>query len=143
MQACTFFGHRDCPDTVKPKLREVLADLITNQGVDTFYVGHQGQFDTIVRATLRELKAVYPHINYAVVLAYLGRKTDSTDYTDTILPEGIESVHPRYAIAWRNDWMLKRADYVITYTPDPFGNSARYATKARKQGKHIASITGK
>ena len=45
MAACTFFGHRDCPETMKTKLREALVDLITNHGVDMFYVGYQGQFD--------------------------------------------------------------------------------------------------
>ena len=47
MAVCTFFGHRECPDTIKPKLREVLVDLIENHGVDMFYVGNQGQFDAI------------------------------------------------------------------------------------------------
>ena len=36
MAACTFFGHRDCPETIKAKLREVLVDLITNHGVDAY-----------------------------------------------------------------------------------------------------------
>ncbi len=40
MAACTFFGHRDCPDAIETKLREVLIDLITNHGVDMFYVGN-------------------------------------------------------------------------------------------------------
>ena len=56
MAACTFFGHRDCPETIKPKLREVLVDLITNHGVDMFYVGHQGQFDAYVHSELKRLK---------------------------------------------------------------------------------------
>ena len=141
MVACTFFGHRDCPDTVKPKLREVLVNLITNHGVDTFYVGNQGQFDTIVRATLRELKEAYPHIRYAVVLAYLGQKTDGDDYSDTILPEGIESVHPRYTIAWRNDWMLKQSDYVVTYVTHPFGGAHTYAHKALTAKKHVINLS--
>lgn len=34
MSACTFLGHRDCPDEIKPKLREVLIDLIENEGVE-------------------------------------------------------------------------------------------------------------
>ena len=42
MAVCTFFGHRDCPETIKPYLREVLIDLINNQEVDTFYVGNRG-----------------------------------------------------------------------------------------------------
>lgn len=39
MSACTFFGHQDCPSSIKPKLREVLIDLIENHTVDMFYVG--------------------------------------------------------------------------------------------------------
>ena len=47
MAVCTFFGHRNYPELIKPKLRATLIDLITNYEVDTFYVGHQGQFDTM------------------------------------------------------------------------------------------------
>ena len=71
MATCTFFGHRDCPETIKPKLREALVGLITNHGVDMFYVGNQGHFDYYVRCVLRDLKQEYPHIQYAVVLAYM------------------------------------------------------------------------
>ena len=48
MSTCTFFGHRDCPSSIKPKLREVLIDLIENHAVDMFYIGQQGAFDGIV-----------------------------------------------------------------------------------------------
>ena len=90
MAVCTFFGHRECPDTIKPKLREVLVDLIENHGVDMFYVGNQGQFDAIVRSTLRELQNDYPQIGYAVVLAYMpGERNDYDDYSDTMLPGGL------------------------------------------------------
>lgn len=140
MAVCTFFGHRDCPDTIKPRLREVLVDLITNEGVDTFYVGNQGRFDAIVRAALRELQAEYPHVRYAVVLAYLGKKEDGGDYTDTIFPEGIENVPPRYAIARRNEWMLKQADCVVTYVTHSFGGAAAYASKARAAKKHVFDL---
>ena len=54
MSACTFFGHRDCPSSIKPILREVLIDLIENHTVDMFYVGQQGAFDGIVRSVLKE-----------------------------------------------------------------------------------------
>ena len=62
MPACTFFGHRDCPDTIKPQLREVLNDLIANHGVTVFYVGHQGRFDAIVRGVLGQLQKENPRI---------------------------------------------------------------------------------
>ena len=141
MSACTFFGHRDCPDTIKPRLREVLIDLIENRSVDMFYVGNQGRFDAIVRGVLRDLQHEYPQINYAVVLAYMpGKQTEYDDYSDTMLPEGIESVHLHYAISWRNNWMLKQSDYVVTYITHSWGGAARYAKKAFLHNKNIINL---
>jgi len=100
--ACTFFGHRNCPSSIKPKLREVLINLIGNHAVDMFYVGQQGAFDGIARSVLKELVSVHPHIRYAVVLERLPPNRDefdTRDYSDTMLPEGIETVHPRFAIS--------------------------------------------
>ena len=54
MSACTFFGHHDCPSSIKPKLREVLVDLIENHAVDMFYVGQQGVYDANKTVTLQE-----------------------------------------------------------------------------------------
>ena len=134
MRSCTFFGHRECPETIKTKLRDTLIDLIENHAVDLFYVGNQGNFDHYVRCVLRDIKQAYPHIQYAVVLAYMpGKQNEYDDYSDTMLPEGIESVHPHYAISWRNNWMLKQSDYVVTYITHSWGGAYQYAQKARRQ----------
>ncbi len=141
MLACTFFGHSDCPETIRPNLQAVLIDLIVNQNVEMFYVGNQGRFDAIVRNVLRDLKTDYPSINYAVVLAYMpGKQSEYDDYSDTMLPEGIETVHPRYAISWRNNWMLKKSDYVVTYITRAWGGAVRYANQATTQKKLIVSL---
>ena len=141
MSSCTFFGHRECPDSIKIKLREVLIDLITNHDVDMFYIGNQGRFDSIVLSVLRELKKKFPQINYAVVLAYMpGKQAEHDDYSDTMLPEGIESVHPRYAISWRNNWMLRQAEYVVTYITHSWGGAYQYAEKARRQKKVVINL---
>lgn len=97
MSACTFFGHHDCPSSIKPKLREVLINLIEDHAVDMFYVGQQGEYDAIVRSVLKELVPVYPHIHYAVVLERILQKRDefdARDYSDTMLPESIELFIP-------------------------------------------------
>ena len=143
MSACTFFGHRDCPSSIKPQLREVLIDLIENYAVDIFYVGQQGAFDAIVCSVLRNLVSEYPHIRYAVVLERMPPNRDSLDtrdYSDTMLPDGIESVHPRYAISWRNNWMLNRSDYVVTYITHFWGGAAQFAEKAARMNRYIINI---
>ncbi|MBQ6852241.1 MAG: DUF1273 family protein [Oscillospiraceae bacterium] len=141
MHSCTFFGHRECPETIKTKLRDTLIDLIENHAVDLFYVGNQGHFDHYVRCVLRDIKQAYPHIQYAVVLAYMpGKQNEYDDYSDTMLPEGIESVHPHYAISWRNNWMLRQADYVVTYITHSWGGAAQYAKKAKSQKKIVINL---
>ena len=141
MAVCTFFGHRECPDSVRTKLRQVLVDLIENYEVDMFYVGNQGQFDAIVRSTLRELKKVYPQTDYAVVLAYMpGKQTEYGVYSDTMLPEGIESVHPHYAISWRNNWMLQQSEYVVTYITHSWGGAAQFVKKAKLRKKIVIEL---
>lgn len=144
MSACTFFSHRDCPEAVRPKLREVLVELIERHGVDRFYVGRQGAFDAMVRSVLRELTEFYPHISYAVVLERLPGPRDQAvwDFSDTIFPEGLELVPPRFAISRRNLWMLKQADLVVTYVTHGWGGAAQFGEKARRQKKTVINLAG-
>ena len=125
---CTFFGHHNCPATVKPKLRAVLVELIERQGVDTFYVGRQGTFDILV---------------HSLVLERLPEWRPGDDYSDTIFPEGMEHAIPRFAISKRNEWMLKQADVVVTYITHDWGGATRYAEKAERQGKAVINLTQK
>ena len=141
MSACTFFGHRECPDSIKAQLRAALIDLVTNHDMDTFYVGNQGRFDAIVRSVLRELKEEYPQINYAVVLAYMpGKHTEYDYYSDTMLPEGIEAVQPRYAISWRNNWMLQQSDYVVTYITHTWGGAYQFYRRSVRANKVVINL---
>ncbi len=97
---CTFFGHRKCPKEVALPLKSTLEDLIEKQNADMFYVGNQGNFDSTVRKILRQLKPIYPHIDYAVVFAYMPcRKNtvDGADFSDTIFPCEPENTPPKYA----------------------------------------------
>ena len=145
MAACTFFGHRDCPSSVKESLYAAVEGLICNQQVDTFYVGTQGSFDRMTYAALVELRKRYQHIKVYRVLAYMPRLSDIAQdrsvLGDTILPEGIEKVHPRYAIVHRNNWMIDRSDYVIAYVTHPTGGAYQAVERAKKKGKTIIAIS--
>ena len=141
MPSCAFFGHRDCPDCLKQSIRAVIIDLITSYGVDMFYVGHQGGFDRLVQGVLRENTREYPQVHYAVVLAYMPSEHSVLgDTSDTMLPEGIELVHPRYAISWRNNWMLRNSDFVVAYEAHSWGGAAQYVQKASRSGKTVINL---
>lgn len=137
---CTFFGHRRVPKEIEPALRSTLIDLIENHDVKLFYVGNNGEFDAMVLRQLRDLSKTYP-ITYHVILAYMPekhREFDTTDYSETILPDGIETVPKRFAIDYRNRWMIKQSDYVVTYVTNDIGSgAAKYKRLADKENKAV------
>ena len=89
---CTFFGHRDCPQNIVPELQSILIDLIEKKKVNMFYVGNDGNFDRMVKKTLKRLKNIYPFITYYVVLAYLPciNKYSQEELNDTVFPDGLK-----------------------------------------------------
>ena len=135
---CTFFGHRICPESIKTPLRATIVDLIENKGVFDFYVGNQGDFDRQVREILSQLKEIYPQIRYSVVLAYLPQRDKIPE--NSVFPEEIACVPPRYAISKRNRWLLCRADYVITYVRSVSGGAATFDALAEKAGKKMIRL---
>ncbi len=65
---CTFFGHSDCYELESKALQKAVEELVA-KGVDTFYAGHQGHFDSMVFSCMTALKENYPHLSFSVVLA--------------------------------------------------------------------------
>ena len=137
----TFFGHMDTPKEIEPTLRTTLVDLIENHGATEFYVGNNGNFDTMVRRQLEDLSQTYP-ITYNVVLAYIPTKKSEYDvFTNTLLPEGIETVPKRFAISYRNKRMLEQSDVVVTYVTHTYGGAAQFKTMAERQGKTVIELS--
>lgn len=138
MAIVTFFGHRDTPKETEPALRLTLIGLIENKNATVFYVGNHGNFDAMVRRQLEDLSKTYP-IKYYVVFAYMPSKNDEPD-EHTILPEGIETVPRRFAINYRNKWMLNKSDTVVTYVTRPIGGAWEFKHMAEKQEKTMISL---
>lgn len=138
MPVCTFFGHRDCSESMRPLLKKTVEKLIIEQNVQEFLVGHQGNFDKLVYGVLQELQAKY-NITFSIVLAYFPPKKDTRMYPHSLYPEGAETVPPKFAIDYRNRYMLKKAAFVITYITRDFGTgAAKYAAIAQKQQKRLS-----
>ncbi len=137
---CTFFGHRDILEDIKPELKQTIISLIEKHSIDTFYVGDKGDFDNIVRKTLKEINVKYPQIKYAVIPAYMPIENCGEDTSDYYCPYIFEKTPPRFATAKRNRWMLKQADVVITYVKHTFGGAASFKELAEKQGKTVINI---
>ena len=138
MAACTFFGHRECYSLDEQVLMNAIEDLI-RKGVDTFYVGNQGQFDSAVYACLKQLRNRHPHIRVCVVLAYLPtEKHEYDDRTDTMYPE-IEG-HSKFAIERRNRWMIHASQYCICHIDHTWGGAYKFACMAKRRGLTVVNL---
>ena len=138
--AC-FFGHRDVTHDIRTKLQFIIEQLITEEQIYNFYVGHQGQFDSMVYSILKELKVKYPHIRYTVVLAYMPDEHIKEVYgEDTLYPDGLETVPRRFAISKRNDWMIQHSGYAVCYVHKITGGAVKFREKARKKGLLVIGI---
>ena len=143
-KVCTFFGHADSPTNIKKEIQKVIEDLILQKGVNTFYVGTNGNFDRMVQSVLIDLKKQYPNLECCTVLAYMpGIKSEfDTGYEklETLYPDGLEKVPKRFAIDWRNKWMVQQSDYVISYVRHSFGGAAKYMELAKRKKKIVYNL---
>ena len=85
---------------------------------------------------LRKAKEKHPDIHYYAVLAYLPeQKEDYPQYQEgeTLYPDGIENVPKRFAISYRNKWMVENSDYVISYVKHNLGGASKTLDYARRK----------
>ena len=135
---CTFFGHRDSSDIIQGKLNKAVLDLI-EQGVRTFLVGNNGRFDNLAQKVLSRLSNTL-NIKVSIVLSQINERAISGHQGLTVFPEELAGVPKRFAISKRNDYMLKRADFVIAYVENSISCSATWLKKAQMANKKIINL---
>ena len=136
MKACSFFGHRDTPQTdeLKQKVRETVERLIVEEDVDTFLFGSRSKFDELCHMVVTELKEKYPHIQR---IAYLckhesgclvgagmeqkrrikeltGRDVYVPEYEEIKKSDRVNSAG-RAAYVERNQWVIDESNVVVIF----------------------------
>ena len=93
---------------------------------------------------MNELRQKHPNIEIVLVLAYLptekGGKDEERSCTSTIYPEGLELVPQRFAITYRNRWIVEQSDYLIAYVRSSHGGSYEALKNAKRKGKRIVNL---
>lgn len=136
---CCFIGHADTPFELRSKLKETITDLIS-QGTLNFYVGNNGNFDLLVQEVLTDMIKEGQPINLNVVLSYHNEEVIRAEQKYTLYPEGLENTPLRFAIAKRNDLLIKKSQILVAYVRHSFSNSHRWISKAKKKGLKIINL---
>ena len=121
----------------------MITQHLIEQGVTVFYLGGYGEFDSLAASILRKQKKQYPQIELILVQAYLNTGRNTCGYDATIYPP-LETVPHRYAISYRNRWMVENADIVVSYVLRDWGGAAatlKYAKRKKKSATGIPPMT--
>lgn len=149
---CAFFGHRDYSPENFDCLLKMLEKLILYDGVEGFYVGNKGGFDRSVHLALKKMKSKYPYVKMFLVLDtaespnYKVMSMEKSEYEqciknfELIVPEGIENVPKRYAMSYRNNWMIKECDIAVVYYLYSGTNTQKYVDELLRKGKSVVNI---
>lgn len=139
---CCLFGHHDCPDSLKPQIRQKILEVYAKDPSVEFLVGNQGRFDALVLSAFKDLLSEGVALDFCVVLAYHPSNSTMPDIAPeyTLYPEGLEKVPKRFAISRRNRWMVDQSDMVICFIRYWHGGAAQFVQLAQKKGKTVINL---
>lgn len=142
----TFIGHRyiDEFNRVEERLTTILDELANQHQYIDFYIGNNGEFDTIATSAVRRLIEVGGKENFSLslVLPYVkaGMEYFEEQFDDVIIPANLYGVHPKAAITERNRWMVENSDVLVAYVTRNKGGAATCLRMAQKLEKSIIRV---
>ena len=146
----TFCGHAlfSKSEECEHELLSFLEKIVGDEPAD-MYLGGYGAFDIFSYECCKKYKKTHPNVSLIFVTPYVimnnseerlyfnGRKYDCILY-----PE-LEGRPLKYAISYRNRYMVDVADYVIAYIDHDWGGAYQTYKYAKRKKKPLLNLSGK
>lgn len=142
----TFCGHANYHRSKEDEERIIsfLQETVGDQSAD-ICLGEYGGFDCFAYDCCKKYKSTQPHVSLVFVTPYLtpeymrNRLQHQKRYDQILYPE-IEDKPKRYAIVYRNRYMVEKADFVIAYVSHDWGGAYTTYRYAKRMGKEILNL---
>ena len=146
----TFCGHADYAEREEDeqKITAILTDIIGDCCAE-LYLGDYGRFDSFARRCGEKYQKTHPNTKLILVTPYIpdARPKYYFDYQkrqyDAVVYPGLEDKPLKFAISYRNKWMVEQADYVIAYIKHDWGGAYQTYKHAKRKKKPLFNISGK
>ena len=147
MMIITFCGHSEFK--YSKELEQQMLDILEKEVGDDpaeMYLGGYGDFDAFAYQCCKKYKELHPNIKLIFVTPYLtpeyqrNHLSELSKSYDLILYPELEDKIPRFAIVYRNRYMVDAADLVIALVAHSFGGAYKTLKYAQKKGKRILNI---
>ena len=137
----TFCGHSTFFKSTE--IEEQLLSILQSQVGDTsceFYLGGYGAFDGFAREICRKFQKEHPQTKLVYVTPYLDIDKFTLDLYDESVYPPIEDKPRKFAISYRNKWMVENADLVIAYINHSSGGAYTTYQHAKRKKKQIINL---
>ncbi len=143
----TFCGHSKYePSKIdEEKIFAFLEKTVANKPA-ALYLGGYGAFDYFAYNCCKKYKIKHPNVSLVFVTPYLtvSYQKNRLDYLkanyDCILYPDLEQIPPRFAIPYRNRYMIDNADFIIAYITHDWGGAYKTYHYAQQKGKQIYNL---
>lgn len=145
----TFCGHSDFQATeeYKQRLLAFLEENIGDSAAD-MYLGGYGNFDAFAYDCCKQYQKTYPNVSIYLITPYITPQYQKNHlesrkelYDGIIYPE-IEDKPPRFAISYRNRWMVEKADCVVCGVERSYGGAYQTYSYAKRKNKRVFCLFG-
>lgn len=143
----TFCGHAHFSgsEEYEKKILSFLEEKIGDQPAD-MYLGGYGGFDGFAYDCCKKYQKMHPNVSLVYVTPYLTgvHQKKHLDYQQTrydfILYPEIEDKPARFAISYRNKYMVEKADYVVAFVSHDWGGAYTTYKHAKRNGKEVFNL---
>lgn len=142
----SFIGHRRVDDFyfVEEQLDRIIGELIRTKEYVEFYVGKNGDFDTMVASAIKRCQKRFGKSNNSLILVLPYTVADMEyleDFYDEIwIPDELHGMHFKNAISKRNEWFVNNSDLLIAYVLRDNGGAATCLKKATQSNLAVFNI---
>ena len=139
----TFCGHSQYfgKGEDEQKILSLLLQLVGDSPAELFLGGY-GAFDDFARKCGRKYQKEHPNTKLVFVTPYMNKECKKDLYDDIIYPP-IEDKPLKFAILYRNRWMVENSDFVIAYITHTWGGAYQTYKYAKRQKKQIYNLSEK
>ena len=143
----TFCGHSEFKRTseYEEKILSFLESTVGGEPAD-MYLGGYGEFDEFACDCCSKYKATHPNVRLILVTPYIGTKCGakhllwSVGRYDSILYLGLEDKPLKFAIIYRNRYMVEKADCIVAFINHKWGGAYTMYRYAKSKGKKIYNL---
>ena len=109
-----------------------------------FYIGRDGDFDILAASIIKRIQKRVGDENSQItlVLPYVKKGIEYYEqyYSRIVIPDHLQTAHPKSRITKRNQWMVKECDLLVCYVEHEHGGAYTAMKYAQRLDKKIINL---